>query len=129
MRRPYITETEIKAGTGVVQGSGERKVKAPGAGGAGDFIGVYAWDANEAKAAGEEVGIELSDVVKVVAGGDVTAGKKAVLKDESGVFVDMPEIDGPISTCGTFLQSGVAGEIVEMIVERGSVTLSFPVEE
>ena len=123
MRRPYIAETAILSGTGVVQGSAERKVKAPGAGGSGDFIGVYAWDANEAKAAGEEVGIELNDVVKVLAGGDVTAGKKAVMKDTSGAFEDMPETDGVYFTCGTFLQSGVAGEIVEMIVERGSVTI------
>jgi hypothetical protein len=35
MRRPYNAETIIKPGTGVVQGSGERKVKAPETGGSG----------------------------------------------------------------------------------------------
>jgi hypothetical protein len=35
MRRPYITETAVKPGTGVVQGSAENKVKSPGANGAG----------------------------------------------------------------------------------------------
>jgi hypothetical protein len=122
MRRPYISESAIPAGTGVVQGSAENRVKAPGPG--GDFIGVYAWEANGPKETGDEVGIEINGVAKVLAGGSVTAGKKAVLKDDtSGAFVDIGTDAGQYATCGTFLQSGVAGELVDMIVERGSVTI------
>jgi hypothetical protein len=124
MRRPYITESVIQPGTGVVQGSAERKVKSPGSGGSGDFIGVFAWEAREAKAAGDEIGVAIAGVVKVAAGGNVTAGKKAVLKnDTSGLFVNMGAEEGLHATCGTFLESGAAGELVDMIVERGSVTI------
>jgi hypothetical protein len=124
MRRPYIAESAIQSGTGVVQGSAENKVKAPGAGGSGDFIGVYAWEANQAKEAGDEAGIAVTGVVKVLAGGNVSAGKKAVLKnDATGTFVDIGSAAGKYATCGIFLQSGVAGEYVDMIVERGSVTI------
>jgi hypothetical protein len=108
----------------VVQGSAENKVKAPGTGGSGDFIGVFAWEANEAKAAGDEVGIALDGVVKVRAGGTVNAGKKAVLKNDiTGAFVELGSAAGRYTVCGTFLQSGAAGEYVDMIVERGSVTI------
>jgi hypothetical protein len=128
MRRPYNTESPIAPGTAVVQGSKETTIKAPGAAGGGDYIGVYAFEANAAKAAGDEVGIALAGIVKVLAGGNVTAGKKAVLKaDTSGTFVDMGSESGQYATCGTFLETGVAGEYVDMIVERGSVTI--PEEE
>jgi hypothetical protein len=124
MRRPYSAESAIPPGTGVVQGSAENKVKAPGSGGSGDFIGVYPWEANEAKAAGDPVGIALDEVAKVQAGGNVTAGKKAVLKnDTSGTFVNIGSAAGQYATCGTFLQSGSAGEYVDLIIERGSVTI------
>ena len=124
MRRAYRTETAVKPGTGVVQGSAENKVKAPGAGGSGDFIGVYAFEANAPKAADEEIGIVLSGVAQVLAGGTVNAGKKAVLKgDASGAFIEAPAAAGQYAVCGTFLQSGSAGEYVDMIVERGSVTI------
>jgi hypothetical protein len=124
IRRPYITESPINPGTGVVQGSKETTVKAPGATGNGDYIGVYAWEANTAKATGAEVGITLTGIVKVLAGGNVTAGKKAILKaDTSGTFVDIAAAEGQYATCGTFLESGVIGEYVDMIVERGSVTI------
>jgi hypothetical protein len=114
----------ILPGTAVVQGSKERTVKAQGTGGTVDYIGIYAFEANEAKAAGDEVGITLTGVVKVVAGGNVTAGKKAVVKsDTSGSLIDLPSTDGQYTTCGTFLESGVAGEYVDMIVERGNVTI------
>ncbi len=123
-RKSYLAETIINPGCGVVQGSAENKVKAPGSGGSGDFIGVYPFEANEAKAAGESVGIALSGVVKVLAGGTVTAGKKAVLAaDTSGTFINCPTDAGRYETCGTFLQSGMIGEYVDMIVERGSVTI------
>jgi hypothetical protein len=124
MRRPYISESGILPGTGVVQGSKERTVKAPNDTGGGEYIGVYAWEANTRKEAKDEVGITLAGIVKVLAGGNVTAGKKAVLKaDSSGAFVDIGSAKGQYATCGTFLESGVAGEYVDMIVERGSVTI------
>ncbi|MDR2785468.1 MAG: hypothetical protein LBB83_06100 [Treponema sp.] len=124
MRRPYISESAIRPGTGVVQGSAENTVKAPGSGGSGDFLGVYAWEANQAKEAGDKVGIALSGVEKVQAGGEVTAGKKAVLKgDTSGTFIDIGTAAGRYATCGTFLESGAAGQYVDMIIERGSVTI------
>jgi hypothetical protein len=124
MRRPYITESAILPGTGVVQGSEQGKVKAPSAGGSGDFIGVFAWEANEAKETGAGVGIAITGVVKALAGGTVNAGKKAVLKsDTTGAFVEAGDEPGQYATCGVFLESGVAGEYVDMIVERGSVTI------
>jgi hypothetical protein len=124
-RRPYIAESEIKPGCAVVQGSADNKVKAPGEAGAGDFIGVYPWEANEAKSAGDPVGIVLHGVVKVLAGGTVEAGKKAVLKaGASGSFEVLPDAPGRYNTAGMFLEGGSAGEYVDMIVERGSVTIS-----
>jgi hypothetical protein len=104
MRRAYRTETAVKPGTGVVQGSAENKVKAPGAGGSGDYIGVYAFEAKPAKEAGDEIGVVLSGVAQVAAGGTVNAGKKAVLKgDASGSFINAPETEGRYAICGTFL--------------------------
>ncbi|GHU01827.1 hypothetical protein FACS1894147_02420 [Spirochaetia bacterium] len=124
MRRPYLAESAIEPGTGVVQGSAENKVTRPGDEGEGDFIGVYAFEANERKDLGDQIGVDISGVVKVLAGADVVAGKKAVLKaDDSGKFIKLPTTAGTYATCGTFLQSGAAGEYVEMIVERGSVTI------
>ena len=123
-RRPYIAEGAIKPGTAVVQGNADNTVKAPGAAGAGDFIGVYPWEANEAKSDGDPVGIVLHGVVKVLAGGTVAAGKKAVLKaDTSGSFIVLPDADGQYSTVGTFLEGAAAGGYVDLIVERGSVTI------
>ena len=124
-RRAYVAEGAINPGTGVVQGSSESQVKAPGSSGSGDFIGVYAFEANEAKEDGEQVGIVVSGVCKVQAGGSVTAGKKAALKaDTTGTFVNVATAAGDYKTCGTFLESGAAGEYVDMFVERGSVTVS-----
>jgi hypothetical protein len=76
-RRPYVAEGAINPGTAVVQGSADNTVKAPGANGAGDFIGVYPYEANEPKAAGDPVGIVLHGVVTALAGGTVAAGKKS----------------------------------------------------
>lgn len=126
MIRPYVTETELLQGTGVVQGAADNKVRCPDADGSGDFIGVFAYGPRiAAKAAGESVGIALSGVVKARAGASVTAGKKAVLKaDASGAFINLPESAGAYQICGLFLQSGEADEFVEMIVERASVTIA-----
>lgn len=124
-RRPYVAEQAINPGCAVVQGSADNKVKAPGENGAGDFIGVYPYEANEAKAANDPVGIVLHGVVKVQAGGTVAAGKKAVLKsDTSGTFIVLPEEAGDYATVGLFLEGGSAGDFVDMIVERGSVTVA-----
>jgi hypothetical protein len=124
-RRPYVAESAISPGTAVVQGSEDNTVKAPGASGAGDFIGVYPYEANEAKAAGDPVGIALHGVVKVQAGGTVAAGKKAILKaDTSGTFIVLPATAARYDTVGTFLEGGSSGDYVDMIVERGSVTIT-----
>ena len=124
MRRPYLAESTIYPGTGVVQGSADNKVTTPGDEGKGDFIGVYAFEANERKELGDQIGIAISGVASVLAGKDVSAGKKAVFKDDdSGRFVDLQTTPGTYATCGTFLETGKEGEYVEMIVERGSVTI------
>jgi hypothetical protein len=124
MRRPYSAESIIKPGTGVVQGSGDRKVKAPGTGGSGDFVGVYGFEANEAKGVGDPVGIAITDVVKALAGGTVVAGKKAILKgDTSGSLITLPSTAGQYHTCGIFLESGNEGEYVDILIEHGSITI------
>jgi hypothetical protein len=124
-RRPYIAESAINPGCAVVQGSADNKVKAPGEDGAGDFIGVYPWEANEAKDAGDPVGIILHGVVKVLTGGVVHAGKKAHLQsDTSGTFVELPNVEGQYNTTGIFLESGSAGDYVDMFLEHGSITVA-----
>jgi hypothetical protein len=123
-RRPYLAESVIRPGCAVVQGTLDNQVKAPGENGGGDFIGLYPFEANESKAPREEVGIVLHGVAKALAGGNVAAGKKAVLKsDESGSLVVMPEDEGQYNTAGTFLEGGSAGEYVDVMIERGSVTI------
>jgi len=121
-RRPYIAESAIKPGTAVVQGSADNKVKAPGNDGAGDFIGLYPFEANETKAVNEEIGILLHGVAKAVAGGTVAAGKKAILKaDASGTLVVLPSTAGAYNIVGTFLEGGSAGDYVDVLIERGNI--------
>jgi hypothetical protein len=123
MRRPYITESALAPGTAVVQGSKEHSVKAPAADGSGDFIGIYAYEANEAKAVGERAGIALAGLVKVLAGDTVSAGKKAVIKDATGALITVPTTAGQYATCGIFLENGTAGEYVDFLIEHGSLTI------
>jgi len=123
-RRPYIAESAVKPGCAVVQGSADNKVKAPGSNGAGDFIGLYAYEANEKKEAGEEIGIVLHGVAKALAGGTVAAGKKAILKaDASGSLVVLPSAAGAYNTVGTFLEGGSSGDYVDVLIERGNITV------
>jgi hypothetical protein len=127
MRRPYITESAINPGCGVVQGSADNRIKVS-ADGAGSFIGVYAFEANTAKVIGDPVGIAISGVVKALSGGTVSAGTKAVLKgDNSGSFINAPDAAGQYATCGIFLESGSSGEYVDMLIEHGNITI--PEEE
>jgi hypothetical protein len=123
---PRIAETAILAGTGVVQGTKENTVKCPAANGSGDYVGVFAYDPKKPETAeGETLGVVISGVVKVRAGGNVTAGKKAVLKtNASGTFINLPTTAGTYQVCGLFLQSGEADEFVEMMVERGNATIA-----
>jgi hypothetical protein len=107
-----------------VRGSAENKARAPAADGSGDYIGVYAFAANEAKAAGEHVGVALTGVVKALAGGEVFAGRRAVIKDGTGAFVALPEAAGTYAVCGTFLENGSAGEYVDMLIERGQAVVA-----
>ena len=123
-RRPYVAESVIKPGCAVVQGSADNKVKAPGSNGAGDFIGLYAFEANEDKKENEAIGIVLHGVAKALAGGTVAAGKKAILKsDTSGSLVVLPATAGAYSVVGTFLESGSAGDYVDVLIERGNVSI------
>ena len=123
-RRGYIAESDVKPGCAVVQGSADNEVKAPGTDGEGDFIGIYSFEDNETKTPGEEIGIVLNGVVKAFAGGDVSAGKPAILKDDdSGSLVAVPAAAGEYRTVGIFLESGHAGEYVDFLVERGSVSV------
>jgi hypothetical protein len=124
-RRPYIAESKIDPGCAVIQGTLDNQVKAPGPGGEGDFIGLYPFEANESKNEGEELGIILHGVAKALVGGNVTAGKKAVLKsDTSGALLVLPEVEGQYNTVGTFLEGGSAGEYVDVLIERSSVTVT-----
>ena len=123
-RRPYIAESVIKPGRAVVQGSADNKVKAPASDGGGDFIGIYSFEANEEKKANQEIGIVISGIAKAVAGENVTAGKKAILKaDDSGTLVNLPETEGNYSTVGLFLESGFTGEYIDVLIERGNITI------
>ena len=123
-RRAYIAESAVTPGCAVVQGSADNKVKAPANNGAGDFIGVFSWEANEAKVAGDEIGIVLHGLAKVAAGGNVAAGKPGILKgDASGTIVALPATAGNYKTVGIFLEGGSTGEYVDFFVERGSVTV------
>jgi hypothetical protein len=124
-RRPYVAESVIKPGYAVVQGSADNKVKAPGNNGAGDFIGLYAYEANEEKKANETIGIVLHGVAKALAGGTVAAGKKAILKaDTSGSLVVLPDTAGKYNIVGTFLEGGSAGDYVDVLIERGNITVT-----
>jgi hypothetical protein len=122
-RRPYIAESAIKPGCAVVQGSADNKVKTPGANGAGDFIGLYPFEANEEKKINENVGVILHGVGKALAGGNVTAGKKAIMK-ESGSLVVLPDAAGKYNIVGTFLESGSTGDYVDVLIERGNITVT-----
>ena len=124
-RRPYLAESAIKPGCAVVQGSSDNHVKAPGSNGSGDFIGLYSFEANEQKEVGEEIGIVLHGVAKAVAGGTVAAGKKAILKsDTSGSLVVLPDAAGKYNIVGTFLEGGSAGDYVDVLIERGNITVT-----
>ena len=121
-RRPYRVESEINPGCAVVQGSADNQVKAPNADGSGDFIGIFSFEANEKKASGDSAGIVLHGLGKALAGGTVAAGKKATLKkDSSGSLVLLPEEEGNYETVGVFLESGSAGDYVDVFVERGNI--------
>jgi hypothetical protein len=123
-RRPYTAASTINPGCAVVQADSDNQVKAPEGDGAGDFIGVYPYEANAAKEEGDPIGIVLHGVVKVLAGGTVAAGKRAVLKgDASGSLVVLPEAAGVYQTAGVFLEGGSAGEYVDMLVEHGAATI------
>jgi hypothetical protein len=81
------------------------------------FFGISAFEASEAKEAGG-IGIMLFGVVKAQAGGAVTAGKNVVLA-VSGILV----VPRQHHIFDTLLESGKAREFVDMIIERGSITI------
>ena len=122
-RRPYVAQSAIAPGSAVIQGTADNAVTAP-ADEKADILGVYPFEANEA-AAQDRIGIVLGGVVKVIAGGTASAGKKAVLsKTKLGAFEDVPATAGTYKTCGIFLESGAAGEYIDMYIERGVITVA-----
>jgi hypothetical protein len=112
----------------VVQGSADNKVKASAAtADAAHFIGVFEFDRDADKADGDPVGIALDGVVKVLLAGNATAGGKAILTTVAtnvSAFADVPADAGTYYTCGVFLESGTAGQYIDMLIERGSVTVA-----
>jgi hypothetical protein len=129
MRRPYVTETALEPGTAVVQGTKDNTVKAPASDGTGDFIGVYAFEENDPKDIKDTVGVAITGVVKVLAGGAVHAGKKAVIADddadgEVGSLVELPATAGTYNVVGIFLESGATGDYVDMLIERSTATVT-----
>jgi hypothetical protein len=124
MTRAYKAESAVVPGTAVVRGSAENDVEAPAADGSGAFIGVYPFAANGAVEADEHIGIALTGVVKVLAGGAVAAGQRAIIKDETGAFVAVPSVAGTYMVCGTFLEDGAARQYVDMLIERGEMTVA-----
>jgi hypothetical protein len=123
-RRPYIAETAVKPGCAVVQGSRDNMVKAPGSDGLGAVIGLYPFEANEEKAAGEPVGIVLYGVAKALLGGDAQAGMLAALKnDSSGTLVQLSASPGLNTTVGQFLEGGSAGDYVDVLIHVGIISV------
>ncbi len=118
-RRAYRCESAIKPGCGVIQGTGENTVKI----GTGDFIGVYSFEDNGTKELDDTIGIVLTDVPKVLAGATVHAGKRAVLKSD-GSFEEVGSTAGTYKTCGVFLENGVKGDYLDMLIDRDTVTVA-----
>lgn len=119
--RSYKAETKITPGFGVVAGADEKSVKI----GAGDFIGAYGFENGKVdKDINEHAGIQINGLVKVLLGAAGTAGKKAVLRTANdGTFANCPTATGNYQTVGLFLESGVAGEYVDMFIERNNVVV------
>lgn len=110
-----ICETDVKVGEGVVFGSEQNRCKV----GSGSFLGAY--DAESSTAydlkAGDHVPVRVDGVVLVRLGGDATAGTAAVCKAD-GSFENVAETAGTHPCVGLFLETGVTGEFVNMIIDR-----------
>lgn len=123
--RSYIAKGRIARGAAVVRGEKENQVTMPGAGGSGDFIGVYDALRNTARAADKaHLPIVVSGLAKAVIGGAVTAGKHATIKDKGGALVVVPSALGTYNTVGVFLEDGSSGDLVDVLVERSQVTVA-----
>lgn len=88
-----------------------------------DPLGVYEYEAQRVDKTDGTVGIVLLGVAKVVAGGNVTAGKKAI-SDNEGRAINCPNTEGVYKTIGTFLENGTSGDYVDLLVERSIVTIT-----
>ncbi|MBN2546560.1 MAG: hypothetical protein JXB50_12240 [Spirochaetes bacterium] len=120
--RPYKAGSPMVPGYAAAQGSDDNTVIP--ADGSNDFIGAYEFENQRAdKLVGENLGVVVSGLAKVIAGGDVTAGKKAVV-NAGGKFINCPATAGTYKTVGTFLESGSLDQYVDIIIERASVTVS-----
>lgn len=118
----YVLETAIEPGMGVVQGATENSVRVATA---GDFIGVYPYEAGKLKKKEKDhIGILMEgEPVKVLVSGVVHAGKYAVLSGvaaNAGTFLECPNTAGVYDVCGVFLQSGKSDEYVLMLPRRST---------
>lgn len=120
--RPYKAGGTIKPGYAVTPGADENTIVT--ADNDDDFLGVYEFENQRAdRVAGDNLGVVIGGPAKVSAGGNVTNGKKAVV-DTDGQFINCPATPGRYATVGTFLESGILDEYVDLFVERGSVTIT-----
>ena len=123
--RSCIAKGAITRGAAVVRGRQEHQVSMPGAGGAGDFIGIYDALRNTAGAKDQaHVPIVVSGPAKALAGGAVTAGKRATIKDKTGALIVVPTGLGTYETVAVFLEDGSSGDYVDVLVERSQVTVT-----
>lgn len=114
-------ESNLEPGIGLVKGVASGAVKLPGASGAGVFCGVYDYLNNPSKDkpnTTDTVGVTVFGLVKVLAGGDVTAFSFGVLSDNQGRMRDYDrDVDIDIErVAGVFLESGAAGQYVDFFV-------------
>ena len=122
--RSYVAEGPVSRGAAVVRGTGENQVALPGVGGAGDFLGIHDALRNTRDAVGgEHVGVTPGGLAKALVGGTATAGKRAVIVEATGALQNVPVAVGTYETVGVFLEDGAAGELVDVWVERGQVTV------
>lgn len=117
--RPMVAEAAIKPGRIVAQGVEENGVTIAAGGG----FGVYSLESMTVdKEIGEHLPIVMSGPAHVVLGGTVHAGKHGAA-DVEGCAVEIATSEGQHEYSVLFLQNGDDGEIVDVIVERGSVTV------
>jgi hypothetical protein len=117
--RPYVAGTDIQPGSSVNQGDGNKVILNNGLA----FVGIYPFEGNEPKKAGEGIPITLTGVVKVRVSSAVIAGRRAVQGTQSGSIVMISTNAGRYETIGIFLESGAVNEYVDMLICRDQVSV------